>query len=180
MENTLELLQVTTKDTAQSSFNQTCAEGLIIFFKANHDIVQQFDTIASIQIFLGAIGTILGAKVLKGIIMNYKNAITITMVMCCVWYSLMMLFQGVFMLARKTINTKLFIILYKLSFYGVCVIICCDFLVATLYLNNAVSLNTSKISSSLLNKICLSAWIFFSIALVTTIIIDCIGTIKFF
>ena len=39
MENTLELLQVTTKDTAQSSFNQTCAEGLIIFFKANHDIV---------------------------------------------------------------------------------------------------------------------------------------------
>ena len=120
----------------------------------------------------------LGVKVLKGVIMNYKNAITITMVLCCVWFSLMLLFQGVFMLARKTINTKLFIILYKFTFYGVCVIMGCDFLVATLYLNNAVSLNTTKITSNLLNKLCFSTWIFLTIIFVIVAIIDFVETSK--
>jgi hypothetical protein len=83
------------------------------------------------------------------------------------------------MLARKKINTKLFITLYKFTFYGVCVIMGCDFLVATLYLNNAVSLNTTKISSSLLNKLCFSTWICITIVFVISAIIDFVNTSKY-
>ena len=84
------------------------------------------------------------------------------------------------MLARKTMNPKLFIILYKLTFYGVCVIMACDFLVATLYLNNAVSLITTKISPSLLNKLCFSTWISITIIFVIQMIIDFINISKYF
>ena len=101
------------------------------------------------------------------------------MVLCMFWFSLMLLFQGVFMLARKAINPTSFIILYKCTYYGICVIMSCDFLVATLFLKNAVSLHTGKISSSLLNKLCLFTWIFFSITLIITFIIDMISTTKY-
>jgi hypothetical protein len=179
MEDTLELLIAGTQDSMKSSINETCAAALVNFIEANEETLLQFDIIAGIQILLGTTGIILGTKVLKSVIINYKNAITTTMVLCMVWHSLMLLSQGVLMLARKALNSISFIILYKCAYYGLTVIMSCDFLVATLFLKNAVSLHTAKVSSSLLNKLCLFTWIFFPITLLITFIIDITSTTKY-
>ena len=128
---------------------------------------------------MGTCGLILGLIVMRKVTTHQKNPITITMVLCSAWYCLMICSEGIFWLIRERIYAKSFIILIKLTWYGVCILMSCDFLVATLYLKNALSLYTDKYSS-FLNKVLFSTWIIFPMILVICLIIDLVYTTNFF
>ena len=120
---------------------------------------------------MGTIGLILGLKVFRSAIMYDKNPITISMVLCMSLYSVMILAEGITILNVANIEKDSFIILIKLTWFGECIVMSCDFLVATLYLRNAVLLYTDKYSN-ILTKMLFFTWIAFSVVLVIYEIID--------
>ena len=125
---------------------------------------------------MGAIGVVLGVKVLRNLIVHYKNLVSIVMVICMLWYSLMVLLLGLLKLAQHPKNLGSYMLFNKLSWYGSIVIMGCDYLVATLYFKNAIALYIDKISSSRIRKICLFTWLILFIALILTMISDLIIT----
>ena len=125
---------------------------------------------------MGAIGVVLGVKVLRNLIVHYKNLVSIVMVICMLWYSLMVLLLGLLKLVQNTKDLLINMLFFKLFGYGSLVIMGCDYLVATLYFKNAIALYIDKISSSRIRKICLFTWLILFIALILTMISDLIIT----
>lgn len=116
-----------------------------------------------------------GLMVLRNVVIHEKNPITITMVFSMVWVSIMLLLQGLLLLMKSDICKVSFIVVYKLTMYGIDTIMACDFLVAKLYLRNAVALYTDK-CSTILTKTCLFTFLALFVAVIITMIVDVVNT----
>jgi len=117
--------------------------------------------------------------VLRYVVKHDKNIVTVTMVTCMVFFAAMQLFQGLLLwiLQIPGVNVKSFLIMYKFSTCGASIIMSCDFLVATLYLKNAVSLFTEE-QFNRLTKICIFIYVSLTITVVVSMIIDFISTCR--
>lgn len=83
------------------------------------------------------------------------------------------------MLIRKNLHSGQFLILIKCTWFGECAIMVCDYLVAALYLKNAVSLYTDKYSN-IINKMLYFTLISFTIVVIVYLTIDFSKNIRYF